>query len=87
MTTINIPENATNGDVIMMLFPDTIARERVDGYDGVDLEVLISKEKHDTRIFKCWCPTQWWGQKYKRGEKKVKITIEALDKFGTTNKK
>lgn len=30
MTTINIPEDATNGDVIMMLFPDTIARERVD---------------------------------------------------------
>lgn len=60
-----IPKDATNGDVIMMLFPDTIVRERVDGYDGFDLEILVSK-KPWLEVFKVWYPSKWWNAQYRK---------------------
>lgn len=66
MNTVEIPENATNGDVIMMLFPYIIAHERVDGYDGFDLEMIVSK-KPWLEAFKVWCPSKWWNAQCRKG--------------------
>lgn len=68
MNTIKIPEDATNGDVIMRLFPDIIAQEKyTDGCkDGIDIEMLVSK-KPWLRVFKVWCPSDWWNASYRKG--------------------
>ena len=60
METINIPNNATNGDVIRMLFPNYFYAEgQTFTYIYVD-EKHLKKGKYLVRY-----STKWWNKPYK----------------------
>jgi len=56
---IEIPENATNGDMIKKMFPDAVVREVRDRFDGSLLGYRMSLGGH-TQDF--W--PEWWNAPY-----------------------
>ena len=56
------PENATNGDMLKALFPDSKVNDNMTslGVSGIDMTIYTGKY----RCFKLWFPHDWWNAPY-----------------------
>lgn len=59
---IPIPKNATNGDIIKVIFPDATIYEETHGYGYMYSDVVRCAENYMLTYDK-----EWWNAPYKRG--------------------
>lgn len=60
---VPIPDNATNGDVIKAMFPDTTIYEETRGYGYMYSDVVRCAENYMLTYDK-----EWWNAPYKRSD-------------------
>ena len=57
LDTIELPENATNGDMIRAIFPSIVIRVITESQIGISL--------FDNQNKITWIPIEWWNAPYK----------------------
>ncbi len=66
---IEIPDNATNGDVIKALFPNAKIEHGLYGMDGIPLICLNLDTRYD--VHEMWFVEDWWNAPYTKAESGV----------------